>query len=550
MEPQPFPLELAMDLIFRWKAEPAEQGFISDRDRSKIHRYLQAVDEVMESMIVKNCQSQSKEAMDMAVSRLKHEFLHILERVTAAQDEDVNTRASSMVLSSVSSTSVSAGVEFDHHETSATILDAIDDLENIAQRMNSAGYLADFIDIYTGVRKSFLATHLRRVGIQKWSTSDTWGLVSDGYNMHIRAWTQASKVFYKIIFPKEYKLSTQIFDAPFGDISFSNTVKDAKVELMNFAEALVNTRRAPEKLFKLLDLHNQIADFSVPFLGLRFQIVVAVRETLSTFENAVIHEVSSVHEEDTGRIHPLTRYVMYYITLMVDYEDILSTSIVSNPPTSFGDLIIPDVKFAEHERQNPLALHLVLIVVVLRFKLEVKSKNFKDDASLRHLFMTNNLHYILQHVKSSPKLEAMIGEDYTKYLSEYYLKQASAGYEKSTCARMLHCLRDDEPQRLRKFLFSWMSVVTLRKRIKKFNTLFEGVRSTQSRWGVEDFQLREELRLSIVDKLVPAYKSFLERYNSHIVKRKDSCFNYFENTYVKYSAEELQALISKDFFAT
>ncbi|KAM7479786.1 hypothetical protein LguiA_027999 [Lonicera macranthoides] len=200
---------------------------------------------------------------------------------------------------------------------------------------------------------------------------------------------------------------------------------------MNFAEALINTRRAPEKLFKLVNLYKQLTDLpgllteeAEPVQGLAFQLVVVVRETLSIFENIVIHEVSPVHEEASGRIHPLTRYVMNYITLMVDYEDILSNLIVSNPLTCFRDLMIPvlpDVKFAEHEGQSPLALHLVLIVVVLRFKLEAKSKNYKDEchfASFLH-DQQSSLH-ILQNFKSSPKLAAMIGEDYTKYLSENY----------------------------------------------------------------------------------------------------------------------------------
>ncbi|KAM7483087.1 hypothetical protein LguiB_007670 [Lonicera macranthoides] len=90
---------------------------------------------------------------------------------------------------------------------------------------------------------------------------------------------------------------------------------------------------------------------------------------------------------------------------------------------------------------------------------------------------------------------------------------------------MLHCLRDDAPQRLSKFLLSGILVATLKKRIQKFNTLFEGVRSTQSRWSVEYWRLREELSRSMVDTLVPAYKSFLERYNSCIGTRNSEDTN-------------------------
>ncbi|KAM7479784.1 hypothetical protein LguiA_027997 [Lonicera macranthoides] len=229
---------------------------------------------------------------------------------------------------------------------------------------------------------------------------------------------------------------------------------------------------------------------------------------------------------------------MNYIRLIVDHDCSLSRFIISKPPTCFGVLTIPDVKFAEQEGQIPLALHLVLIIVFLRFKLEAKSKNYEDDASLVH------------SIKGLPKLEEMIGEEYMNNLTENHLKQARASYEKATCERMLHCLSEDEPRRLSNFIFSGVSEITLGRRVKKFNTLFEGVRSTQARWVVLDLQLQEEIRLSIVEKLVPAYKSFPERYKRILGKRKHPYLNESEKTYIKYSVEELQILFSKNFFAT
>lgn len=95
------------------------------------------------------------------------------------------------------------------------------------------------------------------------------------------------------------------------------------------------------------------------------------------------------------------------------------------------------MEFAQLEGlgQSSLALHLVLIIVVLQFKLEDKSKFYKDP-SLPHLFTAKNLHYIVRSIKESPELEEMIGEEYTNKLSENCLRQAITSYQSSTCERM------------------------------------------------------------------------------------------------------------------
>lgn len=95
-----------------------------------------------------------------------------------------------------------------------------------------------------------------------------------------------------------------------------------------------------------------------------------------------------------------------------------------------------------------------------------------------------------------------------------YLKDTMSNYQRSTFERMLQYLRDDEEgQSLNKFISSGVWTGTMKRRMKSFNAVFEKVRSSQSRWVVPDLQLRNELCLSVKDKLVPAYKSFLEKFD-------------------------------------
>lgn len=68
---------------------------------------------------------------------------------------------------------------------------------------------------------------------------------------------------------------------------------------------------------------------------------------------------------------------------------------------------------------------------------------------------------------------------------------------------------------------SGISRSALSERFKAFNTMFEVVHRTQSTWSVPGAQLRDELRISLSENLILAYKSFLGRFSGHIESGRD-----------------------------
>ncbi|KAM7493335.1 hypothetical protein LguiB_027944 [Lonicera macranthoides] len=369
---------------------------------------------------------------------------------------------------------------------------AISRLSCIAKRMNLAGYVCECFEVYKCVRMGFLENSLKQLGIEKLSTRDTLGLFLEEFKKKIDQLIHAAEVCYWILFSSEMKFCSQIFDGIEHDLCFHETIKDAEIQLMNFAEALITSRRSPDKLFKFLDLSKGLsntwdmldpANFwwakrpeGAPVLRSNDKVSEVVRAILFDFEKSIAYELSTF-SEPRGTIHFLTKYVIDYVNLMVSYKKVLSDFIVSNPSTTFGDLVIPDLEFAQLEgRGQTLALHLVLIIMVLRFKLEEKSKYYKG-ANLAHLFMANNLHYIVQVIKESAELKEMIGEEYMNKLS-YYLRQVISNYQCSTYERLLYCLRDEEDS------VCFSSKGTFRRRVRSFNAMFEKIRSTQERWVV------------------------------------------------------------------
>ncbi|KAE8696384.1 U6 snRNA-associated Sm-like protein LSm1-like [Hibiscus syriacus] len=572
--------ESAEKIILRWDStvsEEAREKMIFETDRHEADLYLQAVDEIQRSLsnasISNNTnaaaaaaaddQSKVNSTIQIAMARLEDEFRNILMTHSSAletdslfdpssssfstpshheleEDETVSNEDSSQndllhlelkhCASSDSSTYRSTS---SIREVDLMPVEAVCDLQAIATRMISSGYLRECTQVYGSVRKSAIGLSFRKLGIEKLSIGDIQRLEWEALESKIRRWIRATKVCVRILFASEKKLCEQIFECVGTDIDdacFMETVKGPAIQLFNFAEAISISRRSPEKLFKILDLHDALMDLlpdieavfdskssdsiRVQAAEILSRLAEAARGILSEFESAILREPSRVPVPG-GTIHPLTRYVMNYISLISDYKQTLIELIMSKPSTGSrysGDQSTPDMEFAELEGKTPLALHLIWIIVVLQFNLEGKSKHYRD-ASLAHLFIMN-VHYIVQKVKGSPELREMIGDDYLRKLTGKF-RQAATSYQRALGA--------------------------LRERFKTFNAMLEEVHRTQATWLIPDTQLREELRISISEKLIPAYRSFLGRFRSHIESGKHP-----EN-YIKYSVEDLETVVL-DFF--
>ncbi|KAK6124707.1 hypothetical protein DH2020_041562 [Rehmannia glutinosa] len=582
--------------ILRWDttaSEDAREKMIFSGDRLEIDRYLDAVDELQKSMSSATLSDSSSSGsgassstLQIAMARLEDEFRNILlSHTSPIEAELLLTESTQSELSSQEfemneeiAESSSFDRQFEHQESNTSTTsscyksttsirevdliscDAVYDLRCIAERMIAAGYLRECIQVYASVRKSAVDASLKKLNVEKLSIGDIQRLEWETLETKIRRWIRAAKICVRVLFASERRLCEQIFEGlgnSADDSCFMETIKGPAIQLFNFAEAISISRRSPEKLFKILDLHDALSDLlpdieavfeSKSSESIRVQageilsrLAEAARGILSEFENAVLREPSKIPVPG-GTIHPLTRYVMNYISLISDYKQTLIELIVSKPSTGprySSDPNVPDMDFSEYEGQaSTLALHLIWIIVILQFNLDGKSKHYKD-ASLAHFFMMNNVHYIVQKIKGSPELREMIGDDYLKRLTGKF-RFSATNYQRATWVRVLYCLRD-EGLHVSGSFSSGVSKSALRERFKAFNAMFDEVHRTQAMWLIPDTQLREELRISISELLIPAYRSFLGRFRSHIESGRHP-----EN-YIKYSVEDLENAVL-DFF--
>ncbi|XP_040382836.1 exocyst complex component EXO70B1-like [Oryza brachyantha] len=613
-------LEEAERVVMRWDSTPAaaDEPMLFDGasgDRAEAERFLRAVDDLRRlappspaavgsprRLSSGSSAGGASSALQVAMARLEDEFRHVLSsraldlEIEALADlggslsisTDRSNSASSVDLQAVDeddSVSSSVGRRSSYRslpsirEIDLLPDDAVADLRAIASRMAAAGYGRECAQVYASVRKPAVDASLRRLGVERLSIGDVQRLEWKALEAKIRRWIRAARAAVRGVFASERRLCFLIFhDLPISNITvtaaataaapathdtpFAEAVKGAALQLFGFAEAISIGRRSPEKLFKIVDLHDALSDLLpdvsdifaaskvaesiyVQAAEIRSRLADAVRGILSEFENAVLRDPTKAAVPG-GTVHPLTRYVMNYSSLISDYKVTLSELIVSRPSasarlTAEGNELAPslaELELPEPENQSPLAAHIIWIIAVLEHNLESKASLYKDTA-LSHLFLMNNVYYIVHKVKDSPDLWNLIGDDYLKRLTGKFTMSAT-NYQRSAWLKILNCLRD-EGLHVSGGFSSGISKSALRERFRSFNAAFEEAHRVQSGWCVPDTQLREELRISISEKLVPAYRSFLGRFRHHIENGKHP------ELYIKYAAEDLEIAVN-DFF--
>ncbi|KAK4395053.1 Exocyst complex component EXO70B1 [Sesamum angolense] len=502
----------AVDTISQWNSRPPHE-LIFDSGRREIGQYMQAVDRLQQSDNVRG----SNELMSTALARLKREFIAVLSRQS----------------------------EYQAGPSSTTEWSSVND---------STAYVSRFEDyvVYKSLRISFLQSQLKRLRFEELSRGCStkrceWDMLKVKMEL---LWIQVSKICVKILFQREKQLCEQIFeglgDDAVKDECFMGTVHDFAVDLFTFAKEITMSNQPYDRMETILGVYDVFA-WVLPSVDALFKSVRGEEirnicaETLSRiendvgrmlhdFEDSVLRGISDV-SDNRGEVHGLTEYVMKQIDLIVRNRRLLTSLIKSTPSMDFGDLIIPRGDLMDSHNRSFLELHLILIIVVLQRNLKKKSEFFQDP-SLGLLFIMNNVRYIVQRIEGSNELQEMIGDSYLKKLNEN-VKLEMINYQSSTCSKFLTCFEEPGLYITRCFR-SRPSKSAVRRRLKAFNSAFEDIKLLHSVWTIPDLQLRDDLRVSMCEKLVPAYKTFLEKFSSNPEIRP------ILNKHAKYSAEDLQ----------
>ncbi|XP_062026545.1 exocyst complex component EXO70B1 [Rosa rugosa] len=568
--------DAAEKVIFRWETnhDAMRSGVPWEESPNESAEYLLAVDEIlslMEGLSVGSdheISDRAENAIQIAMSRLEDEFRHILIRNTVPLDSERLYGSIRRVSLSFASHDGDFAEEFESfgemdrdagrfHERGGSLgddvcvdlihPDAVVELKEIAYRMIRSGYEKECVQVYSSVRRDALDECLVILGVEKLSIEEVqkieWKLLDE----KMKKWIHAVKIGVRVLLFGERRLSDQIFEGTdeTREICFNETTKGCIMQLLNFGEAVAIGKRSPEKLFRILDMYDVLADVypdleqmvSDEFVlaeakGVLDGLGDAARGTFAEFENAVQGEASK-KPMLSGEIHPISRYVMNYVRLLVDYSETLNLLLDTGDDELQG---LPNDDLGI-ESMSPIGRRLLLLINNLESNLGEKSKVYEDGA-LQCVFMMNNIQYIVQKVKDS-ELRKLLGDNWVRK-RRGQVRQYATGYLRAAWSKALSCLKDEGIGGST----SNASKMALKERFKNFNANFEDLYRTQTAWKVPDAQLREELRISISEKVIPAYRSFMGRFGNQLESGRHA------GKYIKYTADDLESYVLDLFEGT
>ncbi|ONI21528.1 hypothetical protein PRUPE_2G071900 [Prunus persica] len=422
-------------------------------------------------------------------------------------------------------------------------------LHDLAQQMFQAGHQQQLLIIYRDTRSSVLEESLHKLGVEKLSKDDVQKMQWEILEAKIGNWIHYMRIAVKLLFAGERKVCDQMFEAfdSLGDQCFAEVTRSSVSVLLSFGEAIANSKRSPEKLFVLLDMYEIMrelhSEIEMIFIGkacaeiresassLTKRLAQTAKKTFGDFEEAVERDATKTAVSD-GTVHPLTSYVINYVKFLFDYQSTLKQL--------FKEFENGD------EGGSQLASVTMQIMQALQTNLDGKSKQYRDP-SLTHLFLMNNIHYMVRSVRRS-EAKDLLGDDWVQR-HRRIVQQHANQYKRNAWGKILQCL---SIQGLTSSgggssvagdggSSSGVSRAIVKDRFKTFNMQFEDLHQKQSQWTVPDTELRESLRLAVAEVLLPAYRSFIKRYGPLVESGKNP------QKYIRYTAEDLERMLGEFF---
>ncbi|KAG6523155.1 exocyst complex component EXO70H1-like [Zingiber officinale] len=522
-------------LVAKWDRDVGSAAVLfCDDHREEARAFLDAVGDLQRAMLsfvsgagdVAAAESshaalvRAQSMMQAAMRRLEKEFHRILtdNRYFCRDLEAVSVRSSSRLSASEDGDDSSVGRADDSAgevENAAAVAVAMGDLRAIAETMVSAGYRKECVKVYKLLRKSVVDEELRRLKFDSLTpNSQVRKLDCAALEIKIRSWLSAAPAAFSTLFSGERILLEHVFagcdsirDAVFGEIA-----NDAAVHFLRLPEAVAKSKRSRDKTARLLDLYDAVSELLPEVNSLfSFDSTSAVREqalaslsklgetirtTVADFEEALLKE-NSKFLFPGGGIHPLTLRAMEYIAVLADYKTSLAEIFDGSHTTA--NPLSPSISEPRQAGSEVAAL-LARLMLALNCKLDAKAAAY-GDAALSHLFLANNFQYVANRARAC-SLSGVLGEEWAAR-HEGKARQHAEGYERAAWGKVAAAVPARE-----------VAPGEARERMRAFSAGLEAACAAQEGWVVVDARMREDVRAAARGMILPAYRSFHERWRS------------------------------------
>ncbi|GAA0173453.1 membrane traffic protein [Lithospermum erythrorhizon] len=456
--------------------------------------------------------------MQVAMKRLELEFHLILtSNKEHLKPESISSHSSSQSITNFSSSDDEIDRISTDDESESVTATAMLNLKQIADCMISAGYSKECARKFMIIRKSVTSEMFYNLGIESYSSTKIKKMNSNDLKDHIKKWIYAAKYVVKSLigerFLVDYLFSTT---QTIREFCFAEIVIQEAMNLFKFPELVAKRWNSPDIAFSLLDIYEGIQEI-IPNIEsiFSYESISSVKIQASSSLHALSNSIQLILtlfetslQKDSfgivvpgGGIHPSTMSVLDFASSLANYSHVLTEIIIN--------FVAPEkVTFIrcyfDEASNSAVSIWQAWVLLVLLCKLDYTAE-FYNDVALSYLFLANNIQYIIEKVSTS-SLKYLLGDEYIAKLDRK-VKSYAANYEEIAWSKAITCLPQDPTAE--------MSPDRVKGRFKKFNEDLEEALRKQMAWVIPDRKLREEIKLSIGRKLVPAYQNF---YNSQMKK--------------------------------
>ncbi|KAM0003204.1 putative exocyst complex component Exo70, cullin repeat-like-containing domain superfamily [Helianthus debilis subsp. tardiflorus] len=253
----------------------------------------------------------------------------------------------------------------------------------------------------------------------------------------------------------------------------------------------------------------------------------SVRQDLTEFESFLAKKSVKTTVPGAG-VHKHTIDTMNYLSLLGDYG-VLSDILYDTPPPENSFM---SESFFDSSPAPAVSLKLARFIFILICKLDDTAKHYKD-VSQAYLFLANNIQHIVSKVRSS-NLRYLLGDEWINK-REQEVKKFAVSYERVAWSHVV----DAVPKTVTE-----MTREKARDHFKNINIRFDETHRKQLPFVIPNNKLRDEIKLSIAGKLLPAYREFYNAYRVEMAKDRR-----FAGV-VKYAPEDLGNALSDLFFGS
>lgn len=311
-------------------------------------------------------------------------------------------------------------------------------------------------------------------------------------------------------------------------------------QFISFGEGVARSQRAPEKLFKLLDMYDALErcmpnvnslfdgeccrELRLQLRELQKMIVAQACCTFWEFKQWVVEQQHEVSVAPDGSVTKLSSYVVNYLKYLVgDIYNPIMDKVLKIEQTWRGQA---------RPEESGLAHGVLLFMQALERQVEARSNDYTDPA-LRYIFLMNNIWYMRTRSKKC-ELGGLLGD---QWLTEQRRKveQYTLAYEHEVWGGVLKYLTREGINSQ-----AGRSVVRdlVAKRIRDFSSAFDYACQKHQRWIIAEEDLREGTKNAVVQAVVPTYRNFLSSFG-HLLESGGGSRNY-----CKYTPENIEQMIT------